>query len=243
MPASFLRHGLPLLCAGLCLTVPAQAANKTFLVGSFDELVVDGDIAVILDNNKPPSAKATGDQAMLDAIRFESSGRQLRIRIQQYDGQPRKLGARAPLVINMGGRGVAKITANGSASVKVNQIRAGGGTAALRVLGSGSIAIDRLESDRVNLWLSGAGGITIAAGKSRIGQFNVSGQGSIDAGRLALQQANIAQRGGATTELAASDRVDIVNSGAGAITVTGKATCFVRAAGLARITCAKTEQK
>jgi hypothetical protein len=224
-------------------STPSAAATKTFLIGSFEELVVDGDIAVIVDNAKAPSAKATGDQAILDAIRFESSGRQLRIRIQQYETQPRKAIGREPLLINIGGRGITRITANGSASVKMNELRAGGGTAALRLLGPGTIRVDRLESDRISVLLSGAGGISIGEGRARIGQFSLSGPGSIAAGGLALQQASLTQRGSSKTELTVSDRVDITNAGAGEISISGKATCFVRRQGQARITCAKTEQK
>jgi hypothetical protein len=229
--------------AAALVSAPSAAATKTFLIGSFEELVVDGDIAVVVDNAKAPSAKATGDQATLDAIRFESTGRQLRVRIQQYEAQPRKANGREPLLINIGGRGIIRITANGSASVKVSELDAGGGTAALRLSGPGSISVDRLESDRVNVSLSGSGGISIGGGKARIGQFSLSGPGSIAAAGLALQQADVTQRGSSNTQLTVSDRVNITNAGAGEISISGKATCFLRRQGQARITCAKTEQK
>ncbi len=225
------------------VSVPSAAATKSFLIGNFDELTVDGDIAVVIDNDKAPSAKATGDQAMLDALRFESSGGRLRIRLQQYEAQPRKANAGAPLLINIGARGLIRIGASGSASIKVNQMRAGSGTATLRLTGPGSISVDKLESDRVNVLLSGSGGISIGSGKARIGQFSLSGPGSIAAKGLALQQADVNQRGSSKTELTVSDRVDISNLGAGEINISGKATCFIRQSGQARITCAKTEQK
>jgi hypothetical protein len=229
--------------AAALVSAPSAAATKTFLIGSFEELVVDGDIAVIVDNDKAPSAKATGEQATLDAIRFESNGRQLRIRLQQYAAQSGKASARSPLLINIGGRGIIRVTANGSASVKMNDLSAGGGTAQLRLSGPGSISVGRLESDRINVSLAGSGGISIGGGKARIGQFSLSGPGSIAAAGLALQQASLAQRGSSKTELMVSDRVDITNTGSGEISIAGKATCFVRRQGQARITCTKIEQK
>ena len=52
----------------------AHAATKSFLVGSFDELIVEGDIIVKLDNMKAPSAKASGDHSLVEALKIERNG-------------------------------------------------------------------------------------------------------------------------------------------------------------------------
>ena len=59
----------------------AHAASKTFLIGSFDELIVEGDIIVKLDNMKAPSAKASGDHNLVEALKIERNGLTVRIRV------------------------------------------------------------------------------------------------------------------------------------------------------------------
>ncbi|MBK6707915.1 MAG: DUF2807 domain-containing protein [Sphingomonadales bacterium] len=224
------------------LPVSASAATKTFLIGSYEELLVEGDITVILDNNRTPSAKASGDRALVEALKIERNGLFVRVRIQDYEGKTQSARVNQPLVVHLGGRGVTRISADGSASISVNQLRSAGGTATLKLSGPGSIAVDRLESDRANLSVTGSGGITIGGGKVRVGQINMDGTGTISAAPLAIQQAKLTQSGNARTHLSVSEQIDISNSGAGTITIDGKATCFIRQPGSARIKCGKLTQ-
>ncbi len=234
---------MTLVAALMCAGNPANAATKTFLVGSFEDLVVEGDINVVLDNRKAPSAKATGDRTTLDALKFEQNGLQLRIHVQDYQGKAQTVRSTEPLVIALNGRDVVRLTANGAASIQVNQVRAVNALASLRVAGPGSITINQLDSDRVNMLLTGSGAMTVAGGKARAGLITNDGTGSIAAEKLLFQQAKLTQKGNASTHVAVSDEIEITNRGAGAITVDGKATCFIRLPGSAKISCGKTALK
>jgi hypothetical protein len=238
MPKNAVERTLLISAATICFACPGYAATKTFLIGSFEELTVDGDITVIVDNEKAPSARATGDPAVLEALKFERSGLQMRVRIQDYEGKTNIVRVKQPLVVTIGGRGITGVIANGSASVRMNRLRTTG-SATLRLSGPGSITIGQLESDRLNLSLVGAGDITISAGSARQGQFSVEGAGSVAARQLMLQRVKLGQRGNAKTHLLVSEQAEISNSGPGMITIDGNATCFVRQPGSARITCGK----
>ncbi len=241
MKTNVLRMGVAsATLAMIAMPSVSLAATKTFLIGSFEELIVDGDIMVVIDNNKAPSAKASGDKALIEAVKIERNGLQIRIRIQDYEGKTQTVRPNDPLVINLGGRGVKRISANGSASIRMNDLRAVGDTASLKLSGPGSISVGRLDSDRLIVNLTGSGLVEIGAGRARSAQISVDGTGAVTAGQLTLQQAKLAQTGNAKTHLSVTDTAEITNSGAGTITIDGKATCFVRQPGSARIICAKT---
>ena len=79
---------------------------------------------------------------------------------------------------------------------------------------------------------------TIASAESNF----QTGTGSLTAPLLSMQQAKLSQSGNATSHLQAQQQVDISNSGSGLIKVDGKATCFIRQPGSAKIQCGKTAQ-
>lgn len=220
----------------------ADAATKSFLIGSYDELIVEGDIIVKLDNMKSPSARASGDHSLVEALKIERNGLTVRIRVQDYEGTTKRAKIGAPLVVTLGGRGVRKVSIDGDAQIDINQIRAPGLVVALRMSGAGQINIGKLDSDRLEANLAGTGGIGIASGKVRAARLSVSGSGKMDAAKLALMQANLFQQGNVTTQLLVNEKVDISNSGSGTIRIDGPATCFVRQPGSAKILCGKTAQ-
>lgn len=235
---------LPVLAALAFATAPtpADAATKSFLVGSYDELIIEGDIIVKLDNLKAPSARASGDHSLVEALKIERNGLTVRVRIQDYEGTTQAAKIGAPLVVTLGGRGVRKVSVDGNAQVDINQMRAPGLVVTLKMAGAGQINVSKIESDRIDVGLAGTGGINIQGGKIRAARLSVSGSGKMDAPKLALMQANLFQQGNASTHLSVNEKIEITNSGSGSIQVDGPATCFVRQPGSAKIVCGKTAQ-
>ena len=220
----------------------ARAATKSFLVGSFDELIVEGDIIVKLDNMKAPSAKASGDHSLVEALKIERNGLTVKIRVQDYEGTTQKAKIGAPLVVTLGGRGVRKVSVDGNSQLDINQLRAPGMVVTLKMSGAGQINVGKIESDRMDVNLAGTGGIDIASGKVRAARLSVNGSGKMGASKLSLMQATLFQQGNATTHLRVDEKMDISNSGSGTIQIDGGATCFVRQPGSAKIVCGKTAQ-
>lgn len=221
---------------------PAAAATKSFLIGSYDELIVEGDIIVRLDNMKSPSARASGDHNLVEALKIERNGLTVRVRVQDYEGAAQRAKIGAPLIVTLGGRGVRKIRVDGNARIDIDQIRAPGLVVTLGMSGGGQIMVGKLDSDRIEASLAGTGGIGISSGKARAARLSISGSGKMDAPKLALMQASLTQQGSATTHLRVNEKIDISNSGSGTILIDGSATCFVRQPGSAKIMCGKTAQ-
>jgi Putative auto-transporter adhesin, head GIN domain len=236
------RPALILAFTLLATSTASHAAEKTFLIGSFDELLVEGDIRVVLDNMKAPSAKAKGDRDAIEAVKIDRNGLTVRVRIQDYEGDARRKIATEPLVITLGGRGVTKVSVNGSANLSINQMRNPGGTASIKVSGPGSVSIGAIDADRLAVNLAGTGSVKIDSGQVRSGQFGIDGTGSMTAPLLTMKQAKLSQSGNATSHLQVEEQVEISNSGSGTIKVDGKATCFIRQPGSAKILCGKTPQ-
>ena len=66
-----------LILAGLAAASPAPAATRGYTITSFDSIRVDAPVSVILTTGQGPSARAEGDQALLDRLHVDVSGRQL----------------------------------------------------------------------------------------------------------------------------------------------------------------------
>jgi hypothetical protein len=234
------------LLAGAALisaSVPAQAADKNFLIGSFEELIVEGDMQVIVDNARTPSAKASGDKDVLDALKIERNGLTVRVRVQDYKGVTQTKPRTLPLIIRLGGRGLSRVAVDGSANISVNQMATPGKTTTLKLSGPGSISVGKVTSDRLSISIAGSGAVNINGGKARIGQFGVDGTASLKAPLVDLQQAKLSQAGNGNSHLLVQQEVEISNSGAGTIRIDGKATCFIRQAGAAQIACNKGPAK
>lgn len=233
--------GLAIAAALASTAMPsaALAETKSFLIGNFDELVVEGDVTVKFDNMKPPSAKATGDSAQILALKVIRNGHVLRIRLQNEGKTPAKASASAPVEITLNGRDVRKISADGSARLDINHIRVPNNAVTIKLNGPGQINIEKLESDRLDLALIGTGSVGIGTGQVRSARFVTNGSGKIDAPKLMLAEASLMQAGSAATHLLSKGRVDISNSGSGTITVEGEATCNIRQPGSAKILCGK----
>ena len=233
---------LALQAAGLASALaaaPLAAADRSILIGSFEELLIEGDMKVILDNMKSPSAKVSGDQQLIDAVKVVRNGLTVRVYIQEYEGQELRKTIREPLVIRLGGRNISRISVEGSANLEANQIKAVGRPASIRLSGPGSITIARIESDKLDVNVGGSGAVNLNAGQVRSARFKADGTGTITAPNLSIQQATLTQSGNVSTHLLVNQTVEISNTGAGVIKIDGKATCFIRQPGSARITCGK----
>ena len=62
-----------LILAGLAMAAPAAAATRGYTITSFDSIRVDAPVTVTLVTGLGPSARAEGDQAMLDRLHAEDA--------------------------------------------------------------------------------------------------------------------------------------------------------------------------
>lgn len=219
----------------LVAIAPAHAAERSFLIGSFEDVIVEGDIQVTLETGLSPSAKATGDKSRLDALKVDQQGKVIRIRMRGL-GASRVSGE--PVKVALSGRNIRKLVLQGNGRIAASDLNLP--MIRVEIRGSGEIDIAKVKTDRFVALLVGSGKLTMRAGQVRDGEVLIDGSPVISAPTVEMQKLRLQQNGPANTHFLVGNSAEITNSGTGTITIDGKGTCFIRQAGGARIKCAKT---
>ncbi len=220
----------------LLAAVPAQAAERRYTVTGFDRVQIDGPYVVTMNVGRSPSAVATGSPAALDRVSIAVEGRTLRVRPNLSAwGAPPKAGE-GGVRIAITGPELGAATVNGSATLTIDRIKAM--RFDLGLSGSGQVAIGQADVDRLNLQLLGAGGLKLA-GKAKQLRATVTGQGSLDAGGLIADDAEIAADTSGTIALGARRSAKVAAGGAGDVTISGTPACTVTGSGAGRVSCGK----
>ncbi len=225
-----------LLALAFLLPQTAHAEKRKLLVGSFQDVTIYGDMQVDIVTGKPPSAYATGDRRILDLLRLERESEHLIIRVQQPPQDDNRTRVTQPLVIYLGTRQLRNISIAGNARLHVTNIKRDG-ISRFIVDGGGSVDIDTLNTDQLDIAMAGSGRIKIGKGSLRETSLRIQGAGSYDAPNLLTRKFKLEQNGNATVNVQAEENATISNTGAGNITIGGNAECFIRKAGSAIITC------
>ncbi|WP_150290362.1 GIN domain-containing protein [Sphingobium estronivorans] len=215
----------------IALTTPAGAATRGFTIASFDAIRVDAPVEVIVTTGAGASARAEGDQAALDRLKLDVSGRSLAVTMAK--ARPgEKSGGRAIVRLSTGDLG--RIVLTGGGSVSVSRMKGLRGDIVLG--GNGDISVAAVDLDQLNLFVAGAGRATLA-GRAGIANLRVNGPGAVAAEGLKARQAAVANDGPGTTTLTADVTAKVTASGSGDVTVIGKAACSVDNRGTGRISC------
>ena len=219
---------------------PALAADQRFSIGSYDELIVEGDVIVNLETGKAPSAKAQGPRDKLGALRVERQGNVLRIRSVGLQGLQDRQSEEGPVTIAITGRDIKRVALIGSGRINASALNAT--TTHVELRGSGSIDIASLKAFRLVTMMAGNGRLTIAKGEVVNTELAIDGSAHAISAGLVTQNLKLVQNGPASTLMTVTNIAEINNTGAGSITIEGKGACQVRKAGSATINC-KKEQK
>ena len=227
---------IALLCAALLLPAAASAAERGYSVTDFDRIRVDGPYVVILATGRSPGARASGSPQALDAVSVEVQGRTLLIRRsrQTWGGDANR--AAGPVKIAVTGHALRAASLNGAGSLGIDKLK--GQSLDLAVAGSGLMTVGAVEADRLSLGVTGNGRMQVA-GRAATARIAVQGTGAIDARALTVKDAEVAADGAGDIAVAASGAAKVTSSGAGNIVVTGNAACTVKATGSGEVVCGR----
>jgi Putative auto-transporter adhesin, head GIN domain len=215
-------------------TASVSAADQRFSIGSYEELIVEGDIIVNLETGKAPSAEAQGPREKLGALRVERQGKVLRIRsVGLQSGQSDK----GPVTIAVSGRDIKRVALIGSGKISANTLNAD--TTRIELRGSGSIDVASLKAFRLITMIVGNGRLTITKAEVVNTELAIDGSANFISAGFVTQNLKLVHNGPASTLLTVSNNAEINNTGAGSITIEGNGTCNVRKAGSATINCKK----
>jgi len=213
------------------LAAPVGAATRGFTVTSFDAIRVDAPVEVVITTGAGASGRAEGDQAALDRLKLNVSGRLLAVTMERAQSGGKPTG-RAVLRLSTGDLGRVVLTGGGSVSIS----RMKGLRGEIVLGGNGDVSVAAVDLDQLNLGVAGAGRATLA-GRVGTATVRVNGPGAVKAQGLRARQAVVANDGPGTVMLTADVTAKLSTSGSGDVTVLGKAACSVDNHGTGRISC------
>ena len=224
----------------LVVASPANAVERKLLIGSFENIVVIGDIDVSVETGKPVSAKASGDRRVLDSLKLERSGTTLRVRVLDLLNNDKRKRITEPLRVTLTTPVLQNVVLSGNGMVNVNSIKQPD-AAKILISGNGKVTVNTITSDQFTADINGNGQIDVGGGLVRDARVTIIGAGEYRGAKLQARKLRLEHNGNATSSATVDEGTDIYNRGSGNMTIGGKGTCFIKLAGRATINCAKID--
>lgn len=227
----------PLLALAL-LGLPgiAHAADRSFLVGSFTRVRVDGPFAVTVTTGQSPGAHATGGAEGLDGLTIRVDGDTAVVTMGAGDWSSDSGQMVAPPRVTLTTPTLNAATINAGATLSIDAMK--GQKVSLAVNGSGALSVGAVTADQLVAQIVGTGQMTLA-GTAQRAQVVVSGAGSVDATGLIVNDLTARSDGPGRLDLAARYTATVTTTGLGPVTVAGSPSCTVRAVAGGPVRCGK----
>lgn len=211
-----------------------QTTTRTYSVGSFERVRVEGAFDVRLTTAASPRASATGPTRAVDALIIEIQGGTLTVRARTAaSGETPPPGA-AKMIVTLATPLLRSGNVSGGGRLRIAPMKAE--RIDLAVSGTGELFVEGASTDQLNATLVGPGAIHLA-GRAQRAMLQLQGAGSVDAAGLMVNDLSIRSDGTGETHAAARFTARISAVGLGAVTVDGKPACTVRAPGGAPVSC------
>ncbi|MEW4468838.1 DUF2807 domain-containing protein [Parasphingorhabdus sp. JC815] len=224
-----------LVAIALIQMSPAHAAERTFLISSFEDVRIIGSVNVTITTDRGVSASAeAANREILDRVSLRKSGSQLIISVKPRTDKNSRYSTDEPVSVRLSSHVVKSITHSGSGAVSLDKL--GGRDARVRLGGFGVLTIDDVDSDTLTITMNG-GGQLVMAGQANKGRITLLGSSIFDGSALTLDTLDLIQRGPASSHVFVKREANISNSGTGIIQIDGKPDCSVQTGGAAQITC------
>lgn len=234
------RRLTPLL---LVLLVPAEASasERVFSVGSFEKVRVDGPFEVKIVTGGSPGAKASGDRQIIERVAIAVTGNTLTVRLGSggWGEAFRKTDATAP-VITLSTPRLMALAISAGARTSVNRMASQ--QVGVSVTGSGSLTVDQVDADQFTASVLGAG-LLQAGGRANRARLTTDGSGTVDAAALTVNDLTVLLGGPGETRANARHTAAVTSTGLGRVTVSGTATCTVRAPAGGPVSCGSAKRR
>lgn len=226
---------IPALLGLLLAGVPAAAATRTYSVTSFDRLIVTGPFDVTVKVGPGATVHADGAADAIQRLSVEQQGNTLVVKPLPggWGGWPK--GDHGSVAVAITTPALSQVSITGSGSIAVDRVR--GDALDLRLTGSGSLRVGLIDVVKLQAISTGSGDLTLA-GKSFAGHFLLSGTGNLMAADLAVQNAEASLVGSGDLVLNATGKAKLTLSGPGNLRITGPASCEVTQSGSGSLSCA-----
>lgn len=215
----------------MLLATPALAAERSFAVGTFSEVVLSGSMDVVVTTGAAHSVRAEGADADLDRLDIKVKGDALVI-----DTKPGSWnwGSRNRVTVRVSAPNVSGAAISGSGDMQVGPTK---GDFSGRISGSGDLTVASVDAPALSLSISGSGDIALGRGRCGTAKFATSGSGDIDASGVRCETLTVSTSGSGDVAAQATGTATLRTSGSGDISLTGGARCTSRSSGSGTISC------
>jgi hypothetical protein len=212
---------------------PRAMGQRSFQVGAFEKVSLDGSQDVVVTVGGAPSVRAEGDAEALERLDIRVEGGTLKIGSSRRGGWFNfRHGGGVTVYVTAPALNGAAI--RGSGDMRVDRVQAQAFEA--EIAGSGDMQIGALQAARASFSIAGSGGIR-AAGTAEDSDVSIAGSGDILLGRLQTRRTSVRVAGSGNVAVHATEAVDGSVMGSGNVTVQGGARCTISKMGSGDIRC------
>ena len=209
-----------------------QRADRSFEVGAFQSVALQGPHNVVVTVGGQPSVRAEGDTAALDMLDIRVENGRLVV------GTRRGWSWRGPggeVTVHVTAPTIQEASIGGSGDMRIDRVQ--GDRFEASIGGSGDIEIGAVQAREAEFSIAGSGGIR-ASGQAEAADISIAGSGDMALNALQTRRAHVSVMGSGNVSIAASEAVDGSIMGSGDVNVTGAARCSVTRMGSGSVNCA-----
>lgn len=218
-----------LLILGLLIAAarPAEAATRNFGITDFTKIRVSGPYKVTLATGVAPFARATGSSSALDRLAVEVRGDTIVVQSNaSWGGYPGS--DPGPLEVTIGTHDLSLASLIGSGSLTIDRVKSQRFT--LTIQGSGSGEVANLATDQLQVSLEGTATARIEGKAGKVTAL-VRGVSTLDASGLTAPSADIDTDGTATVDAQVTDTATINGWGPSTVRLAGRPSCTLKVQG------------
>jgi hypothetical protein len=209
-----------------------QRAERSFEVGAFQAIALQGPHNVVVTVGGQPSVRAEGDSAALDMLDIRVDNGRLVVGTRRgwsWTGPHGEVTVRVSVPI------LGEASIGGSGDMRIDRVQ--GDRFEASIGGSGDMEIAQLQARETEFSIAGSGGIR-ATGTTEASDISIAGSGDMALDGLQTRRAHVSVLGSGNVAVQASEAIDGSIMGSGDVAVRGAARCSVSRMGSGTVTCA-----
>lgn len=213
------------------IAAQGTGTTRTYAAADFTSVALRGADDVDIRVGPGFSVRADGDAAVLDHLKIEKVGDELRIGRQRtsgwsWGGKHARIAVTLPRLL--------RTAVAGSGDITVDQVQ--GPSFKGESAGSGDLSIGRLAVDDARFDLAGSGGLKLAGTASSL-SVNIAGSGDVDAGGLKAATADVSIAGSGNVHADVNGPAKVSIMGSGDVDLGPNAKCQTSKMGAGSIRC------
>ena len=207
-------------------------AQRSFQVGEFQSVSLEGSHNVVVAVGGAPSVRAEGDAEDIERLDIRVDEGALRIGYDREGWFNFRRGGSVTVYVTAPALNGATIA--GSGDMRIDRVH--GDRFDAEIAGSGDLEIGALQARRAVFAIAGSGNIS-AAGTAEQADVSIAGSGSVSLDRLQTRRTSVSVAGSGDISVRASEAVEGEVMGSGDVTVHGTARCSIQKMGSGDVRC------